>query len=295
MTELTIVIVNYNATDYLDQCLESIARETQRCRYRVVVVDNASTDQDTAILKENHPTIDLICNQTNLGFATACNQGIRLRPSSHYLLLNPDSLILDQAIDRSLEFLSSRPDAAIVGCRVLNPDGTLQLASRRSIPRLSTALYRFFRLSLLFPRSKVLARYNLTFLDEDSVHAVEAVSGSFLMFRAALLEGDGFLDESFFLYGEDLDFCYRALQKGWKVLYYPGAKITHFKRRSSHQRTRKSTYHYYEAMGIFYRKHYAARSNPLKNALVLAGIQLLYWSVLLKTAITGRKDVGSPY
>ena len=184
MTELTIVIVNYNATDYLDQCLESIARETQRCRFRVVVVDNASTDQDPAILKKNHPTIDLLSNQTNLGFATACNQGIRLRPSSYYLLLNPDSLILDGAIDRSLEFLGSRPDAA-VGCRVLNPDGTLQLASRRSIPRLSTALYRFFRLSLVFPRSKVLARYNLTFLDEDSVHEVEAVSGSFLMFRAA--------------------------------------------------------------------------------------------------------------
>ncbi len=177
---------------------------------------------------------------------------------------------------------------------ILNPDGTLQLASRRSIPRLSTALYRFLRLSLLFPRSKVLAAYNLTFLDEDSVHEVEAVSGSFLMFRAALLEGDGFLDESFFLYGEDLDFCYRALQKGWKVLYYPGAKITHFKRRSSHRRTRKSTYHYYEAMGIFYRKHYGTQSSLLKNTLVLAGIRLLYWSVLLRTTITGRKDVGSP-
>ncbi len=89
-----MVIVNYNATDYLDQCLESIARETRRCRYRVVVVDNASTDQDTAILKKNHPTIDLLCNQTNLGFATACNQGIRFRPANYYLLLNPDSLIL---------------------------------------------------------------------------------------------------------------------------------------------------------------------------------------------------------
>ena len=295
MTELTIVIVNYNTTDYLDQCLESVARETHRCHFRVVVVDNASTDQDVAVLKENHPTIDLLRNQENLGFATACNQGIRLCPASYYLLLNPDSLILDGAIDRSLEFLRSRSDVGIVGCRVLNPDGTLQLASRRSIPRLSTALYRLLRLSLLFPRSKVLARYNLTFLDEDSVHEVEAVSGSFLMFRAALLEKDGFLDESFFLYGEDLDFCYRALQKGWKVLYYPGAKITHFKRRSSHRRTRKSTYHYYEAMGIFYRKHYGAQSNPFKNALVLAGIQLLYWSVLLRTAITGKRDVGSPY
>ena len=294
MTELTIVIVNYNATDYLDQCLESVARETRCCSYRIVVIDNASTDQDTAILKRNHPEIDLLCNQRNLGFATACNQGIRRRPASYYLLLNPDSLILDGAIDQSLELLRSRSDVGIVGCRVLNPDGTLQLASRRSIPRLSTALYRLLRLSLLFPRSKVLARYNLTFLDEDSVHEVEAVSGSFLMFRAALLEGDGFLDESFFLYGEDLDFCYRALQKGWNVIYYPEAKITHFKGRSSH-RSRKSLYHYYEAMGIFYRKHYGAQSSPLKNALVLAGIRLLYWSALLRTVITGRRDVGSPY
>ena len=293
MTELTIVIVNYNTTEHLDRCLQSLSRENRYCRYQVVVVDNASTDWDPVMLEAKHPEIDVIRNPVNLGFATACNQGIRLHPASYYLLLNPD--VLDGAIDNSLAFLRSRPDAGIVGCRVENPDGTLQLASRRTIPRLSSALFRFFGLSLLFPRSRVLARYNLTYLDENSVHEVEAVSGSFLMFRAALLEEDeGHLDEAFFLYGEDLDFCYRALKKGWKVLFYPGARITHFKRQSSRTQNRKSTYHYYDAMSIFYCKHYGAQANRLKNVLVLSGIRLLYWSVLVKATITGRRDVGSP-
>ncbi|HXK58724.1 MAG TPA: glycosyltransferase family 2 protein [Acidobacteriota bacterium] len=291
---LTIVIVSYNSGDFLPDCLESLYRETQFADYQVVVVDNASADRTVFVdLKQRFDKLAVLFNSENLGFAKACNQGIRAFPAQSYLLLNPDCIILDNAIEKCLCYLEARPEIGIVGCRVQNPDGSLQLACRRAIPRPSTALYRFTGLSRLFPRNKYLGRYNYSYLDDRLTHAVDAVSGSFLMFRSAVGDRIGLLDETFFLYGEDLDFCYRAGLDGWKVIYYPEAIVTHHKRRSSSQDARAANFHFYNAMKIFYRKHQASKAGRLEYAAVLFAIECLYRFALLRNRLLGRSDVGS--
>lgn len=292
VNRLTVVIVNYNSADFLESCVESVFRETRTVGVKVVIVDNASRDRDFSRIRIRFPELRFILNTQNRGFAAACNQGIHLEPAHFYLLLNPDTRVLEGAIDRTLEFLETHPEAGIAGCRVENSDGSLQMASRRSIPRPSSALYRFLGLSRVFPRSPTFARYNLTYLDESTTHEVEAVSGSYLMLRHAVFAEVGGLDESFFLYGEDLDLCFRALQNGWKNYYFAGARILHYKRRSSSRDHRASAYHYYQAMEIFYRKHFHKEASTFKNLAVLLGIRLLYARERLLHAL-GRGSVGS--
>jgi O-antigen biosynthesis protein len=293
--ELTVVTVNYNTKDYLERCLESVYQETRLDSFQVVVVDNASEDRDFRLLQSRYPDLALICNSINYGFSTACNQGIRSYPADFYLLLNPDCQVRDDAIGMTLDFMRQREDAGIAGCRVVHPDGSLQLACRRSIPGPSTALYRFLGLSRLFPRSRRFARYNLTYLDERQISEVEAVSGSFLMFRDEVIRDIGLLDQEFFLYGEDLDFCLRAGQKGWKVLFYPGAEVVHFKRRSSRRNSHISNYHYYYAMELFYRKHFRGKSGLLQNAAVFTGVQALWLANRIRRLFIDKQGAGSHY
>ncbi len=291
---LTVVIVAYNSEAYLDDCLESLYTQTAVPDLNVVVVDNASADRSIfRALQSRFADLSILFNSQNLGFAKACNQGIACFPADSYLLLNPDCVVLNNAVGKCLSFLESKPEIGILGCRVQNPDGSLQLACRRSIPRPSIAFYRFTGLSRLFPRSRRFGRYNYTYLDDRQPHPVEAVSGSFLMFRSALTDSIGLLDETFFLYGEDLDFCYRATLTGWTVYYYPHAAVTHHKRKSSSQDPAVNNFHFYNAMKIFYRKHYRAGAGALKNRAVLLGIDCLYWLTLVRNRLFRRADVGS--
>ncbi len=293
MSSLGIVIVNYNSTDYLERCLESIFAQMSTTSFHTVVVDNASDNQDFAHLEKAYPNIHLILNEKNYGFSTACNQGIRYRTADFYLLLNPDCVIEDSAIDRTFNFLIQNPEVGIAGCRVNNPDGTLQLACRRRIPRPAVALGKLFGLAKVFPRSRRFAAYSYGDIGQNEAHEVEAVSGSFLMFRHEVLAAIGYLDESFFLYGEDLDFCFRATQGGWKVYYYPGAVITHFKRVSSTRHPKASNYHFHNAMEIFYRKYFFADSGPIERFMVLLGIRLKYWWSRIRLAVSAEPKVGS--
>ncbi|HRV08766.1 MAG TPA: glycosyltransferase family 2 protein [Acidobacteriota bacterium] len=292
--KLAVVIVNYNSTPYLRRCLSDLYRYTREPDFRVIVVDNASSDEALDDLPQQYPRLELLRNPRNLGFAKACNQGVRCCSASYYLLLNPDCEVQEGAIDRCLQFLETAADAGIVGCRVENPDGTVQRACRRRIPRPKTAFYRLFGLSTLFPRHPAFSAYYVTDEQEaDRPYPVEAVSGSFLMFRQAVLEETGGLDEDFFLYGEDLDFCYRVSQAGWRIYYHPGAAVTHYKRASSSRDPRNSLFHFYDAMRIFYEKHYGVHANPLERFLVLAGIEFLYRLRLVRGRLTGRYEVGS--
>lgn len=292
--KLAAITVSYNSSEYLENCLSSFYRATKTQPSQLVVVDNASRDQDAvAALPQLFAQLSVILNSENVGFAKACNQGIRSVEADYYLLLNPDCVLLDGAVDQCLGFLETAPEVGIVGCRVENPDRSLQLACRRSIPAPSIALYRFLGLGRLFPRSRTFGRYNYTFMDEHVTHEVEAVSGSFLMFRAAVAQEIGLLSEDYFLYGEDLDFCYRAGLAGWKIIYYPAASVLHHKRRSSSQDASASNFHFYNAMKIFYRKHYSQHSTALKNKAVLLGIDALYRFALLRNRLLSRSDVGS--
>ncbi|GAB4254514.1 MAG: glycosyltransferase family 2 protein [Acidobacteriota bacterium] len=291
--KLAVVIVNYNSTDYLGRCLAALSRHTRVPDRRVIVVDNASTDSPVSRYLYRHPDLELLQNQENVGFARACNQGIRHTAAEFYLLLNPDCEVQPLAVDTCLAFLEETPDAGIVGCRVENPDGSLQRACRRRIPRPATAFYRLFGLTRLFPRNPKFAAYYVDEEPSSAPYPVEAVSGSFLMFRRAILDDVAGLDEDFFLYGEDLDFCYRTALAGWRIYFHPGAAVTHYKRVSSSRNPRAGLFHFYDAMRIFYRKHYAPRANPLERFLVLTGIELLYRAKLLQAHLTGRWEVGS--
>ena len=271
---LSIIIVNYNAEKLLERCLRSIYAETKLVPIDVWVVDNNSTDMSVPMVGQNFPQVNLIENKENVGFAKANNQAITKCTGDYILLLNPDTLILQNAIEKTVDFMSKNPMVGICGCKVLNKDGTLQLACRRSIPTPGVAFFRLTGLSRLFPNSKLMAKYNLTYLDTDKPHEVDAVSGAFLMIRRKTVDEIDLLDERFFMYGEELDWCVRAQKAGWNVVYYPDARIIHLKGECSKTNSRKAAYEFYHAMYLFHKKHFSGNYNPLFNFIVYAGIFL---------------------
>ncbi|MCK4830685.1 glycosyltransferase, partial [bacterium] len=228
------------------------------------------------MIKRKHPWVKLIENNHNLGFARANNQALKKVAGRYVLLLNPDTVLRRDTLKTMVQFLDDHPEAGITGCKVLNPDGTLQLACRRGFPTPGVAFFKMVGLSSLFPKSKTFGAYNLTYLDPDSLAEVDAVSGSFMMLRKEILEKTGFMDEDFFMYGEDLDICYRVKQAGWKVFYVPYTEIIHFKGESTKTvLTLQNINNFYKAMHIFVDKHYAGRKRLFPGWLLSAGIYFM--------------------
>jgi GT2 family glycosyltransferase len=273
-SSISIVIISFNVERLLKECIESVYCETTETPFDIWVIDNHSRDNSVQMLKDNFPNIHLIENDRNLGFPKANNQAIVKSTSDYILLLNPDTIVQDGAIDKMVRFMDEHPDVGVSGCRVLNEDGSLQLACRRSIPTPKVAFYRLTGLSRLFPHSKTMARYNLTYLDPNTPHEVDAVSGAFLVIRKKVVDAIGVLDENFFIYGEDMDWCIRAKKAGWKVMYYPHARIVHYKGVGCKTNHRKTTYEFYRAMYLFHRKHFAKDCSPLTNLAIYIGIVL---------------------
>lgn len=289
---LSIIIVNYNAGKFLKACIESVYRETKNTSFDVWVVDNASCDNSVSMIKSCFPKVRLIANEQNLGFAKASNQAVSQSKSDYVLLLNPDTLILRNAIDKMIALMGENPRVGIAGCRVLNADGTLQLACRRSLPTPQVAFFHFTGLSRLLPKSRIAAGYNLTYLDTNKAHEVDAVSGAFLMIRREVVDSIGKLDESFFMYGEELDWCLRAKKAGWIVMYYPDAEIVHYKGECSKSNSRKAAFEFYRSMYLFHKKHFAKNHNPVINILVYAGIffkALTSWRMFLFPGKVGSR------
>jgi len=269
--KISIIVVNFNAEKLLKECLESLYRETRDTSFDVWVVDNNSRDESVRMVRENFPQVKLIENNDNLGFSKANNQAIAKSASDYILLLNPDTVVRDRAIDKMVAFMDTHPDVGISGCRVLNKDGSLQPACRRSVPTPKVAFYHLSGLSKLFPNSMIMAKYNLTYLDPDQSHEVDAVSGAFLLIRRAVVDQIGLLDEVFFIYGEDVDWCVRAKNAGWKVMYHSEAEILHYKGGCS-ANSRRTAYEFYRAMYLFHRKHFAKNHSPVTNLLICTGI-----------------------
>ncbi len=287
---LSIIIVNYNTGNLLRDCLGSIYANANGMPFDVWVVDNSSGDSSPAMVKKTFPKVRLIENRGNVGFSKANNIALSQSDSKYVLLLNPDTLVIGDAIDRTVEFMEEHPTVGIAGCKVLNRDRTLQLACRRSIPTPKVAFFRMVGLSRLFPGSKSMARYNLTFKDANEVQEVDAVSGAFLMARRETIRDIGLLDEQFFMYGEELDWCLRAKRAGWSVMYYPGAEIIHYKGESTKSNSRKAAFEFYRAMYLFHKKHFAKDYSPLFNFLVYLGIvckSVSSWKSLLFSAKVG--------
>ncbi|MDQ7054916.1 MAG: glycosyltransferase [candidate division KSB1 bacterium] len=271
---VSVIIVSYNVKEFLQQCLISIQSALQHIPSEIFVVDNASDDDSTKLVCEQFPDITLIQNTRNEGFARANNRALRQARGQYLVLINPDTIAQEDTFERLIAFMKAHPDAGMVGCKILNPDGSLQLACRRSFPSPWVAFTRLTGLSFLFPKSRLFGRYNLTYLPEDQIAEVDAISGSFMMIRREAFEQVGLLDESFFLYGEDLDWCYRTIQAGWKIYYVPDTQIIHFKGESSKRSRLDSLLIFYQSMARFVKKHFRHRYFFVTYYLLIIAIWL---------------------
>ena len=284
MPDISIIIVNYNVKDFLVQALHSLRNAAEGLNVEYIVVDNHSTDGSVPFLRSNFPEITIIENKKNTGFGHANNQAMKICRGRYILLINPDSIVQHDTLHKMLEFFEHYRDCGMAGCKVLNPDASLQLACRRGFPTPLAALGKFTGLSHFFPKSKVWGRYNLTYLDPDETNEVEAISGSFMMLRRNVLDEVGSFDEDFFLYGEDLDLCYRVRQAGWKIYYYPGTSIVHHKGESARRSHVDIAGEFYRAMHIFVEKHFQSSYSYYPLWLLKAGI----WIQAIGSAILGK-------
>ena len=214
MIKLSIIIVNFNVKQYLRELLTSLKEASKDISSEIIVVDNHSVDGSQHMVKSEFSEVKLIENSVNTGFAKGCNIGIKQSCGEFILLINPDTIVEKDTLERMLIFFEDHNDCGAAGCKILNPDGTLQLACRRSFPTPVSALLKLTGLSSLFPKNRFFGKYNLSYLPENEIAEVDAVSGSFMMFRREIIDRIGYLDESYFMYGEDLDFCYRIKENG---------------------------------------------------------------------------------
>ena len=258
MVDLSIIIVNYNVKEFLQNLLNSLIKATANITSEIIVVDNASDDGSVQVIKKRFPKIKLIVNKENVGFGSANNQALKMAEGKFIVLINPDTLVKEDTFKKLLNFFDSTPEAGLAGCKVLNPDGTLQLACRRGFPKPWTSFTKVFGLSRVFPKSKLFARYNLTYLDENETYEVDAISGAFMMMRREVYNKIGGFDTKFFMYGEDLDFCYRTQQAGFKVYYFSETEIIHFKGESTKRSKIDETKLFYDAMHLFVKKHFSS-------------------------------------
>jgi GT2 family glycosyltransferase len=281
--QLSIIIVNYNVRDFLYQALRSLDKARSGIRSEVIVVDNASEDGSVEMLRRDFPRVRLIANRSNLGFSRANNLGLKLSRGEFCLLINPDTIVQENVLRVMLDFFQSHPQAGLGGCKILNPDGTFQSACRRSFPTPWVALTKIVGLGTLFPKSRTFGRYNLTYRNIDESYEVDAISGSFMMVRRTVYEQVGGFDEDFFMYGEDLDWCYRIQHAGWKVFYVHTTSIIHYKGESTRRSSLNEVRTFYEAMHLFARKHYG-HSYILGWSLKF-GIALTAYAALAKSLL----------
>lgn len=260
MPSVSVIIVNYNVRGFLENLLASLRRALDRIESEIIVVDNFSDDDSVDYLKKSHPEVNLIENQTNVGFGKANNQGVKAATGEFILLINPDSVVEENTIEEMISFMKTHPDTGAAGCKILNADGTLQKACRRSFPTPWVALSKLFGLSAVFPKSRLFGRYNLTYLDAGKLHEVDAISGSFMFMRKDVFEQVGGFDEDYFMYGEDIDLCFKIKQAGYRVYYVPNTSVIHFKGESTRRSNVDRTYEFYRAMSIFVGKRYGKRT-----------------------------------
>jgi GT2 family glycosyltransferase len=273
--ELSIIIVNYNVRPFLEQALIAVQKAVVGLRGEVIVVDNASDDGSVEMIRQRFPDVGLMVNERNVGFAAANNQALRACRGEFVLLLNPDTVVQEDTFRVMIEFFRTHPDAGLAGCKVLNPDGTLQPACRRSFPTPWVAFTKISGLSTLFPKSSLFAKYNLSYRDANASYEVDAISGSFMFARRSVVEHVGGLDEQFFMYGEDLDWCFRIKQAGWNVYYVHQTQIIHYKGESVRRSELDEVRLFYEAMRVFVRKHVS--HGAFTDVVLRFGIAMRQW------------------
>ncbi len=269
---ISIVIVHFKVPEFLIRALRSLRQALLYDQAEVIVVDNASMDNSKQIITGEFPEIAWIDLKSNIGFGKACNVGAKSAGGEFLLFINPDTLVSQNTLSESIRLMRERPDIGLMGPEILNPDGTLQVSCRRGFPTPAVAFYKLAGLSALFPKSRRFGRYNLSYLDPKAECEVDAVSGSFMVMPRCLFQDIGGFDEAFFMYGEDLDICYRVKERGYKVWYNPRTQIIHFKGRSSSKQSFHSKKAWYEAMLIFSRKYRHIQKSFFPGWLIAAAI-----------------------
>jgi len=282
LPDVSVIIVNYNVRDFLQQSLVSLQKALKGIRSEIFVVDNASDDGSAEMVRKRFPRIRLIANTVNLGFAKANNLALKKARGKFLLLINPDTIVQEDTIRVMVEFLKTHPDVGLAGCKIMNPDGSFQPACRRGFPTPWVAFTRISGLSKLFPKTKIFGKYNLTYLNTEETYPVDAVSGSFMMLRHEMFVQVGGLDESYFMYGEDLDWCYRIRQAGWRIFYVHSTQIIHYKGESTRRSSIDEIHTFYEAMHLFVEKHF--HSSRLFKIVLRSSIAVVSFAAFITAA-----------
>ena len=222
---LSIIIVNYNVRHFLEQCLCSVQKAIAGMEAEVIVIDNNSPDNSIAYLESRFSSVLFIANTENVGFAKACNQGLKQSKGRYILFLNPDTIVPEYCFNKCIDFFGSHPDAGALGIKMLDGSGKFLKESKRSFPSPLTSLYKLFGLSRLFPRSKTFSRYHLGNLSENENHEVDVLAGAFMMIKKEVLDKTGGFEEIFFMYGEDVDLSYRIQKAGYRNYFFSSASL----------------------------------------------------------------------
>lgn len=291
--KLTIVIVSYNVCHMLEQCLRAVNRALEGMEGEVVVVDNASTDGSMDYLRPRFPGVRFMAGRENVGFSRANNLAIRQTEGDYVLLLNPDTLVAEDTLRQCVAFLDAHPSVGATGVRMLNSDGSFAPESRRGLPTPFTSFCKMCGLGTLFPRSHVFGRYYMRYLDVEEASPIEVISGAFCMVRRQALDQVGLLDEDFFMYGEDIDLSYRLLRGGWENYYLP-CTILHYKGESTVKSSFRYVHVFYEAMLIFFNKHYGRRYRILGKFVRLAVWVRALMDMVLRLVMRVRVWMGIP-
>ena len=274
MVALSIIIVNYNVKYFLEHCLNSVITATKSIDSEILVVDNHSSDGSVEYLKPKFPEVTFIENYENVGFSKANNQALKIANGRYVLLLNPDTLVQSETFIRCIEFMDSHHDAGALGVKMIDGKGKFLPESKRALPTPFVAFCKVFGLSALFPRSKTFGRYHLGYLSNNQEHVVDVLSGAYMFMRKETLSKTGFLDESFFMYGEDIDLSYRISSSGYCNYYFPGTSIVHFKGESTKKRSINYVIVFYKAMKIFASKHFSGKGVSIYNTAINFAIYL---------------------
>lgn len=274
MKKLSIIIVNYNVCFFLEQVLLSIKKSSKSVDLEVIIVDNNSADNSVAMVKSKFPSCILIENKINTGFSKANNQGIKIAKGKYVLLLNPDTVVEEDTLEKCCHFMDTHHDAGGLGVMMVDGTGKFLPESKRGLPTPWVAFCKVFGLAALFPKSKKFGSYHLGYLDNNKTHQIEVLSGAFMFLRAETLQKTGLLDEDYFMYGEDIDLSYRVIKQGYKNYYLPETRIIHYKGESTKRSSLNYVFIFYQAMIIFARKHFTSRNATAFSALIHIAIYL---------------------
>lgn len=279
--KLSVIIVNYNVEHFLEQCLMAVRNGLRQMEGEIIVVDNNSVDGSLEMLRNKFSEVQVIANKKNLGFAKANNQAIKVAKGEFILLLNPDTVVEADTFDKTVRFMTNHPEAGGLGVKMVDGSGKFLPESKRGLPTPAAAFYKIFGFTALFPHSKRFSEYYKGYLNENEIHEVDVLAGAFMLIRKKLLDQIGLLDESFFMYGEDIDLSYRITKAGYKNFYFPETRILHYKGES----TKKSSVNYvlvfYKAMLIFARKHFTGKNARLLTLLIQISIYFRAFLALL--------------